>query len=72
MNHLLFSCRLNVCFFGWVQRRLRSQEYDDINNRYRIKRIYYETTLIAAEDVKKYANALDKVRVLCNYPVPEC
>jgi hypothetical protein len=44
-----------------AQRKLESPEYKNVEEDHRVAMIKVETTLIAAEDLKKYGNALDKV-----------
>jgi DNA repair protein RAD50 len=47
-----------------AQRKLSSPEYKDVDEQHRIVVIKVETTQIAAEDLKKYGNALDNVRAV--------
>jgi DNA repair protein RAD50 len=44
-----------------LQRKLTSPEYKDIDERCRKTTIEHTTTLLAAEDLKKYYSAIDKV-----------
>jgi DNA repair protein RAD50 len=44
-----------------LQRKLASPEYKDIDERCRKTTIEHTTTLLAAEDLKKYYSAIDKV-----------
>jgi hypothetical protein len=44
-----------------LQRKLSMPEYKGVDESYRVAMIKYETTQIAAEDLKKYYGALDKV-----------
>ena len=48
-------------FRSFVQRKLLSEEYKDVDEQYRVAMIKLTTTKTAAEDLKKYGNALDKV-----------
>jgi len=43
-----------------LKRKLKTEEYKDIDERHRRKMIEYETTTIAVEDLEKYHSALDK------------
>ncbi|CAB9512437.1 DNA repair protein RAD50 [Seminavis robusta] len=43
-----------------LQRKLLSEEYRDIDSRYRAELIKLETTLLAIKDIDSYAGALDK------------
>ena len=51
-----------VAYLTLLQRKLSSPEYKDVDEKHRVAVIKYETTIIAADDLKKYGNALDKVR----------
>ena len=44
-----------------MKRKLSSAEYKDVDEQYRIANIKMITTNLAAQDLKKYGNALDKV-----------
>jgi DNA repair protein RAD50 len=44
-----------------LQRKLSTPEYKGVDERYRVAMIKHETTQIAADDLKKYYGALDKV-----------
>jgi DNA repair protein RAD50 len=44
-----------------LQRKLSTPEYKGVDERYRVAMIKHETTQIAADDLKKYDGALDKV-----------
>jgi len=44
------------------QRKLDGEDYKGVDERYRVSTIKYTTTKAAADDLKKYANAMDKVR----------
>jgi hypothetical protein len=48
------------------KRKLSSTEYKDVDEQYRIANIKMITTNLAAQDLKKYGNALDKVCFSCN------
>jgi DNA repair protein RAD50 len=43
------------------KRKLSSPEYKDVDEQFRIANIKLFTTKVAADDLKKYGNALDKV-----------
>ena len=43
-----------------IKRKLASEDLKDVDERYRVAKIKHDTTLIAAEDLKKYWSALDK------------
>ncbi|KAL7578370.1 hypothetical protein ACA910_012772 [Epithemia clementina (nom. ined.)] len=43
-----------------LKRKLSSEEYKDVDEQYRIANIKFHTTQLAAEDLKKYWNAVDK------------
>mmetsp|Transcript_5721 Transcript_5721/g.7155 ORF Transcript_5721/g.7155 Transcript_5721/m.7155 type:complete len:1412 (-) Transcript_5721:70-4305(-) len=43
-----------------LRRKLRTQEYNDIEERHRVKMIEYETSKIVCSDLDKYHKALDK------------
>jgi hypothetical protein len=43
------------------KRKLSGVEYKDVDEQYRVANIKMVTTKLAAEDLKKYGNALDKV-----------
>jgi DNA repair protein RAD50 len=60
-----------------VKRKLSADEYKDVDEQFRSANIKYHTTMLAAEDVKKYYTAVDKallqfhavkikVRLLCS------
>lgn len=49
------------------KRKLSSAEYKDVDEQYRVANIKMITTNLAAQDLKKYGNALDKVTVLKNH-----
>jgi DNA repair protein RAD50 len=51
--------------FSHVKRKLSSAEYKDVDEQYRIANIKMITTNLAAQDLKKYGNALDKVIFHC-------
>jgi hypothetical protein len=51
-------------FNDFRQRKLSSTEYKDVDEEYRVAMIKMRTTKVAAEDLRKYGNALDKVRCL--------
>jgi DNA repair protein RAD50 len=44
-----------------MKRKLSSEEYKNVDERHRVAMIKHVTTKTAAEDLKKYGNALDKV-----------
>lgn len=43
-----------------LQRKLKSEEYKDVDEQFRESNIKYYTTVVAAEDLKKYYTAVDK------------
>lgn len=43
-----------------LKRKLSSEEYKDVDEQYRVSNIKYHTTQLAAEDIRKYWNAVDK------------
>jgi DNA repair protein RAD50 len=47
-----------------MKRKLSSEEYKNVEERHRVAMIKHVTTKTAAEDLKKYGNALDKVSTL--------
>lgn len=47
-----------------LKRKLKSPEYKDVDEEYRKAVIKYETTLMAAEDMKKYYTAVDKALLM--------
>lgn len=49
------------------QRKLSTPEYRNVDEEYRVATIKHTTTQIAADDLKKYASALDKVRFRAKY-----
>jgi hypothetical protein len=48
------------------KRKLSSAEYKDVDEQYRVANIKMITTNLAAQDLKKYGNALDKVTFIEN------
>jgi DNA repair protein RAD50 len=64
-----------------LKRKLSTEEYKDVDEQFRSANIKYHTTMLAAEDVKKYWNAVDKallqfhavkikVRLTLTAPIP--
>ncbi len=60
MSHNGYDANLSLL----QKRKLSSAEYKEVDEQYRVANIKMITTNLAAQDLKKYGNALDKVTFL--------
>jgi phage gp16-like protein len=52
-----------VLTFCCSQRKLSAPEYKNVDEQYRVATIKHTTTKVAADDLKKYYSALDRVGI---------